>query len=311
MPRVSVVIPTFNRPDDVVCAIGSVLRQSFHDFEIVVTIDGRDQATIGAIRKLNDSRIRALVPDRNLGNAEARNFAIRASAGELVALLDDDDSWMPEKLAVQVHAFDTACDPNAVVSCFFRVESETERLVWPRRLPKAGEPLSEFIFCRNRSLSVEGAVQTSTLLASKELFLAVPFDRDLPRMVDLDWLLRAAEQGARLVFPGTEECLSTYAVDDSRPRVSHQARWTWERDWALARRHLFTDRAFAAFLLTSASLAATRAGVQDAFLPLLRQAFRDGRPSAAEIAFHCGNTALPIGVKKRIAALLEPRKVTA
>ncbi|GGY38007.1 glycosyl transferase [Parvularcula lutaonensis] len=292
-------------------AIESVRSQTFQDFEIVVTVDGRDNATVKSVRKLSDPRIRAFVPDANLGNAEARNVAIQAAEGELIALLDDDDIWMPGKLAAQVETYDRIGSDRAIVSCFFRVQSESERLVWPRRRPGEGEPLSEFIFCRHRSLSVEGAVQTSTLLAARALFLSVPFDKDLPRMVDLDWLLRVAGEGAFLVFPDTEECLSLYAVDDTRPRVSHKARWSWERDWAIARRELFTDRSFAAFLLTSASLAASRAGDHGAFIPLLKTALREGRPSAAEIAFHCGNTALPLPLKKRIAAWLEPRKASA
>jgi glycosyltransferase involved in cell wall biosynthesis len=306
-PRVSVVIPTYNRPDELRQAVSSVFTQSFEDFEVVVTVDGKG-ATAPPLGGFPADRLRVLTPGRQLGNAEARNHAIRAARGELIALLDDDDLWMPEKLARQVAFYEAQGEPKLIVSCPFEVRSEHERLLWPQRRPMTGEPLSEYIFCRRRSVAVEGAVQTSTLLAAKALFEEVPFDKELPRMVDLDWLLRAAEAGARLAFTESDKPLSVYAVDDSRLRVSHQARWQWEQEFARERRHLFTDRSYAAFMLTSCSLAASRAGKPGAFLPLLRTAVSEGRPSLAELAFHTANTALPLPLKRRLAALLARKK---
>jgi glycosyltransferase involved in cell wall biosynthesis len=289
-------------------AVRSVLAQSFQDFEIVVTVDGRDDQTVSALRSLDEPRLRTLVPDRQLGNAQARNHAIAEAKGELIALLDDDDLWMEGKLARQVETLDRIGDPMCILSCPFRVMSENENLTWPRRYPSEGEPVSEFIFCRNESPSVEGAVQTSTLLAARSLFETTPFDASLPRLVDLDWLLRAADRGAYLAFPRETDVLSVYAVDDARKRVSHGARWRWEREWALEREALFTPRSLAAFLLTSCSLAASRAGDLTAFLPLLRSAYRHGTPSRFELAFHVANTALPLPLKQRIAAALEKRQ---
>lgn len=303
-PRVSVIIPTFDRPQELREAVASVFAQTFQDFEVVVTVDGGGTSSVEALSEFPEARMTVLTPQSRLGNAEARNLAIRSAKGELVALLDDDDFWKPEKLARQVALYDAEDDQRLVVSCPFEVRSEAEHLLWPQRRPEPGEPVSEYIFCRHRSVAVEGAVQTSTLLAAKALFDDVPFDRDLPRMVDLDWLLRAAEVGARIVFTEGDKPLSVYAVDDSRVRVSHQARWQWEREFARQRRHLFTDRSYAAFMLTSCSLAASRAGDPGAFFPLLLTALRDGKPSMAELAFHTANTSLPLTVKRRIAALL-------
>ncbi|MCQ8186316.1 glycosyltransferase family 2 protein [Parvularcula maris] len=307
-PRVSVVIPTYNRPEELREAVTSVFAQSFQDFEVVVTVDGGGSASAAALKAFPQERLRVLTPQSQLGNAEARNHAIRAASGELIALLDDDDLWKPEKLKKQVALYDAVGEPRLIVSCPFEVRSEAEHLLWPQRRPEPDEPVSEYIFCRHRSVAVEGAVQTSTLLAAKALFDDVPFDKNLPRMVDLDWLLRAAEAGAPLAFTEGDEALSVYAVDDSRVRVSHQARWQWEREFARERRHLFTDRSYAAFMLTSCSLAASRSNDPGAFLPLLATALREGRPSMAELAFHMANTALPLPLKRRLAALLARKK---
>jgi glycosyltransferase involved in cell wall biosynthesis len=304
MPRVSVVIPTFERPGDVTEAVQSVRRQTFSDFEIIVVVDGEPGPTVEALEAIGEPRLRLVVPDGRLGNAEARNRGIRAARGELIALLDDDDLWMPEKLQIQIDLYDRLGVRDAIVCCRFRLLSETEDIVLPRRLPGPDEPLSEYLFCRKQGVAVEGAIQTSNILAARSLFEAVPFDPALPRLVDRDWLLRAAESGATVVFPDTDEPLSVYAVHDTRKRVSHELRWRWQRDWALERKDLFTPRSLAAFFLTATSQAARDAGEKGAFVHLLRSAYAYGRPSAGELMFHTANTALPPAVKRRLATLV-------
>jgi glycosyltransferase involved in cell wall biosynthesis len=103
MPRVSVVIPAYNAARFIGQALDSVAQQTYRDFEIVVADDGStdDTAEIAA------SRPATIVLRRKRGGpAAARNDAIRASAGELIGLLDADDTWHPEKLGAQVERFD-------------------------------------------------------------------------------------------------------------------------------------------------------------------------------------------------------------
>ncbi|NNU16644.1 glycosyltransferase family 2 protein [Parvularcula sp. ZS-1/3] len=307
MPRVSVIIPTHNRPGDVVKAVQSVFAQTFHDLEALVVVDGGSPETLAALHGISDDRLTVIVNEVALGNAEARNVGIRAAGGDLIALLDDDDLWMPEKLRLQVEAFDARGHDRAIVCCHFRLLGETQDLVFPRRRPRAGEPISDYIFCRDRSLGTEGAIQTSCILAPRSLFEEVPFDKDLPRLVDRDWLLRAGEARAEVIFPDTDEVLSIYAVHDARSRVSHSLRWRWQQEWAEERRALFTDRSFAGFLLTAASQTASLEGQRSAFWPLLKAAYAGGRPSVAEVAIHAGKHAVPAGVEQRVASWLEKR----
>jgi glycosyltransferase involved in cell wall biosynthesis len=96
-PLVSVVIPAYNNGELVREAVASVLAQTYSPVEVIVVDDGSED---GALDKLATFSDRArLVRQEHKGPAVARNVGIRASRGEVVAFLDSDDLWMPEKLA--------------------------------------------------------------------------------------------------------------------------------------------------------------------------------------------------------------------
>ncbi len=306
MPRISVVIPTFRRPGRVTRAVGDALAQSFEDIEVVVVVDGLDAETRAALEGIDDPRLRVLLPPRNLGNAGARNFGIDAARGEWIALLDDDDAWAAEKLAVQLEAAEASSIPLPLVSCRLIAQHERGRYAWPRRLPGPSQPISEYLFCRRRPSTGEGLVQTSTILAPKALFEAVPFDEALSRYVDLDWVLRVGQRkDVGLVFAG-DAPLVTWSIDEDRPRISNEADWRWDVDWIRERRHLVTGRAYGAYLLTLASIRARRARDRSAFWPLLREALAEGPISPGELIFHLGNTLLSPALRERLTAKEKP-----
>jgi glycosyltransferase involved in cell wall biosynthesis len=103
MPAVSIVTPAYNAARFLAEAIESAQRQTFDDFEMLIVDDGSkdDTADITEEFGARDPRIR-LIRQRNAGTAAARNTAIRAARGELFALLDSDDVWLPEFLEVQL-----------------------------------------------------------------------------------------------------------------------------------------------------------------------------------------------------------------
>jgi teichuronic acid biosynthesis glycosyltransferase TuaG len=99
MPVVSVIIPAYNAQEFLARAIRSVERQTFTDFEIVVVDDGSTDATAEAAQAF--SRVR-FFRRPHLGAAAARNRGLQEAGGDLVAFLDADDEWLPEKLARQI-----------------------------------------------------------------------------------------------------------------------------------------------------------------------------------------------------------------
>ena len=119
MPHVSVVIPVFNSAGLIAGALRSVFAQTFTDFEAIVVDDGSHdrEALMEALAEFGE-RIRYFRQE-NGGPAKARNTGVAHATGELIAFLDADDEWMPEKLARQVQYFnkfpDTGLLHTAVV----------------------------------------------------------------------------------------------------------------------------------------------------------------------------------------------------
>lgn len=106
MPQVSVVIPTYNRRELLLRSVTSVLEQEFDDFELIVVDDASTDGTNEYLLRLGteDSRLRPLLLDRHLGAPGAvRNRGMEVARAPLVAFLDSDDRWLPEKLRLQVH----------------------------------------------------------------------------------------------------------------------------------------------------------------------------------------------------------------
>lgn len=117
-PKVSVIIPTFNRAALVQEAIASVLAQTYTDFECIVVDDGSTDQTKAALQPLFASARIQYVYQPNTGLSAARNHGLRLARGAYISFLDDDDLYEPTKLALQVEYLDA--HPDAMlVHCWF------------------------------------------------------------------------------------------------------------------------------------------------------------------------------------------------
>ena len=180
-PKVSVIIPTYNRGWILKEAIDSVLAQDFTDFELVVVDDGSTDDT----KKILDDYKRDLIVIRqsNKGVSAARNRGIGAASGGLIAFLDSDDLWLPRKLATQVAFFDA--NPAAVIN-------QTEE-IWIRNGVRVNPKIRHhkfagMIFERSLALCL---VSPSAVMMRRSLFDEVGlFDEDLPACEDYDLWLR-------------------------------------------------------------------------------------------------------------------------
>jgi len=101
MPRVSVIIPTYNRCRLVKEAVRSVLRQTLCDFEVIVVDDGSTDDTGRVIRAVSDDRVKYIYKD-NAGPASARNVGMAHSKAEYLGFLESDDLWPEDFLATMV-----------------------------------------------------------------------------------------------------------------------------------------------------------------------------------------------------------------
>lgn len=123
-PRVSVVIPTYNRAALLPATLASVAGQQFGDLEVLVVDDGSEDDTRALVRRLGGAGVRYLGLGRTGNLSIVRNAGIEAASGEHVAFLDSDDLWDPDKLALQVALLDDQTDAGFSV-CGYRTFDES------------------------------------------------------------------------------------------------------------------------------------------------------------------------------------------
>ena len=185
---VSVVIPTYNRLDLLSNAIASVLSQTFQDFEIIVIDDASRESVEPLITKFADSRIRLLRRPTNGGEAAARNTGLAIAKSEFIAFLDDDDEWMPEKLAQQVNLLQSSPENVAAVYTAFQWFNWPARdLVGTRHSPSTNGNFNSKLLTRN----VVGT--PSTVMVRRNCLEKVGhFDSGIAYGVDHDLWMRIA-----------------------------------------------------------------------------------------------------------------------
>ncbi len=181
-PKVSVIIPTYNRAERICRAVDSVLAQKFVDFECLVVDDGSRDNTADKLAKYDDPRLK-LFWRENGGVSAARNFGIEKSCGEFIALLDSDDEWVPEKLLKQIPFMENGG---------FEISQTDE--IWVRKgkrvnqCKKHEKPEGMFF---DRSLAM-CMVSPSCVIFSRKFWDEVgPFDAKMPACEDYDLWLRA------------------------------------------------------------------------------------------------------------------------
>jgi glycosyltransferase involved in cell wall biosynthesis len=202
-PKFSVVIPAYNASSYIVDCLNSVLAQSETDFEALVVDDGSTDDTASVVSSFVDPRVH-LIRRCNGGLAAARNTGIRAAKGELVAFLDADDRWCPDKLAAHRQALDE--DQEASVSydlsAFIDIKGQRTGLCMAQtRRPLTHERLLLKNYLGNGSTAV---VRQSVLEQTGG------FDESLRRLVDHELWVRLTFSGHR--FRQIPRLLTEYRI---------------------------------------------------------------------------------------------------
>jgi glycosyltransferase involved in cell wall biosynthesis len=188
-------VPTIGRPELLRAAVDSILEQQYAGVVEVVVVTDAGAVSLPDPYDLR-RRVVVLSNSRRKGAAGARNTGLLAATGDLVALCDDDDEWLPGKLARQVAALQEAPDALGVGSGY---ELRRAGQTYLRR-PQYGQ-LTHATLLRTRAFDVH----PSTLVFRRERLLAGPglFDEDVPGSYgeDYDWLLRITRTETVLTLP--------------------------------------------------------------------------------------------------------------
>jgi glycosyltransferase involved in cell wall biosynthesis len=194
VPQVSVVMGCYNSAATVARSIASVLAQTMADLELIIVDDASPDDTVAIVKAIPDPRIRIVRNAVNRGIGGAKNAGVEAAQGHYVAFLDSDDTWEPNKLAVQLPRL-TEHSSKAPLSftAFWIHRAGSGKTVLRRPRPTRG--------WLEATAAGEHVGLGSTLLASKACFDTVgPFDQALRRLEDWDWILRYFEHWNDIVF---------------------------------------------------------------------------------------------------------------
>ena len=143
MPRVTVIIPTYNWSSVLPYSIGSVLRQTFQDWELLVVGDGCTDDSGEVVEKIGDPRVRWINLPTNTGEQSSpNNEGLRQAKGELIAYLGHDDLWLPHHLQCLIEAIDAGADlAHTIIKTVYPENFSDEKVL--KRLMK--RPPSRFL----------------------------------------------------------------------------------------------------------------------------------------------------------------------
>ncbi|MEQ1671015.1 MAG: glycosyltransferase family 2 protein, partial [Hyphomicrobium sp.] len=186
---VGVIIPAYNRPDDVGKAVASVLAQTRLPERIVLIDDGSDEPLTPDPIWRSATTIDIIRLPTNSGAAAARQAGLDVLDTTHVAFLDADDAWLPDKLARQISHFAELPDPKRTALACGWISTAGDGTTLGRRMPRPSRSLADFCsgcwYCPG-----------STVLMPRAPLVAIGgYDRRLRRLEDLDLFLRLALSG--------------------------------------------------------------------------------------------------------------------
>jgi glycosyltransferase involved in cell wall biosynthesis len=184
-PKVSVVLPTYNRANLIGRSLRSVLDQTYHDFEIIVVDDSTDD-TEEIVKSFEDERIRYIKRDIRKGAGAARNTGIKSARGKYIAFQDSDDEWLSEKLEKQMKVLEAApFEVGIVYTDMLRISEDGKTKYWHSPAVVDGCLINP----KTSDYQVLELGIQSTLI-KKECFNEILFDEELPGFEDLALLIR-------------------------------------------------------------------------------------------------------------------------
>ena len=217
MCKVSVVIPTYSRNSTLDRAIKSVLDQTFKDFEIIVIDDNpvdskwRKSTELLMQKYIDNEKIRYIKNEKNMGGSGARNVGIKASKGEYIAFLDDDDEYLSQKVEKQLEVFERQENKKLALVYSFCEYMYNGKVVYNDCKAYRGQCLYE--------LMTENCIAaTSQWMVRKASVLNAGMFPIVPSKQDSQMMLRLLTKGYEIDY--VPEILSRYYLDDDFVHIS-------------------------------------------------------------------------------------------
>ncbi len=214
-PKISVVMPVYNVEAYIAEAIGSVLAQTFSDFELLVVDDGGTDQSVDIARSFSDSRIR-IISQSNRGLAGARNTGIAHARAAIIALLDSDDRWHKDKLMLHYLHLEASPDVGVSYAGSRMIDAQGEIMRVAMR-PKLSDVSAGDILCRNpvgngsAPVLRRSALDLAAFAHPEDRMRMCWFDESFRQSEDIElWVRMASRYGVK--FEGLDGLLTDYRI---------------------------------------------------------------------------------------------------
>ncbi len=190
-PKVSIIIPTYNRTEYLKKAIQSALNQTYKEIEVIVVDDNKNKPEIREWVEMlmkEYPQVLYVQNDKNLGGGRNRNRGIEAATGELIAFLDDDDYFEPDKIQMQTECYQSHADDNVgLIYCYARAVSVSGKTIGTYENNDEGRPIYEHM--------LKCLAGTSLWFVPKNVLIEVGMFEDVPSKQDSITLLKILAAG--------------------------------------------------------------------------------------------------------------------
>lgn len=187
-PKISIVMPTYNRENFIKEAVLSVLGQNYQNFELIIVDDGSTDKTKKIIKSIKDQRI-IYIYQKNLGRSVARNKAIKIARGKYLAFLDSDDLFLPGKLKKQVEFLEKNTEYGMVYTSALNIDEKGKILDYVYEASKSGDIYKDVAFF------LPVIITLPTVMVRKDIVIKLRgFDEKMERFEDIDMWRRIAQK---------------------------------------------------------------------------------------------------------------------
>ncbi len=205
MPKVSIIVPSYNRAEFIPATLDSILNQSYKDFELIFVDDGSTDNTeiILSEYSAKDSRVK-YIKQANSERAVARSNGLKQAQGEYLALVDSDDIWYANKLEKQIEVLESQTEIIFCYAAVNRINLDGKRV---KTAPRQHQGHSGYIFS---DLLIRNFIPSVTPIFKREIFERVGMQNsEFIPYEDWDFWLRISLEGK---FFHIKEALGDYRL---------------------------------------------------------------------------------------------------
>lgn len=191
MPLFSVIIPLYNKENYVQQTIESVLQQTFADFELIVVNDASTDKSVAIVSQISDVRIKLVENPKNSGLSTTRNHGISKASGEIIALLDADDLWLPTFLETIKNLYETFPEASIYGTDYVEKYAHQEALEPKKNISKSLKGTSFVVSDFFKASMFQPIFSQSNLAFKKEICVeSIIFNPKITFAEDIDFYIK-------------------------------------------------------------------------------------------------------------------------